>query len=215
MRPFRAFLRQHSTIISLAAIALGVLIFVGRWFIAAPTAASETATDAAVFSDTFSTVDAVPTAAPAPTEAPPIVVYISGAVRSPDVYQLPAAARVKDLVLAAGGLAADADAEHINLAEHIRDGQHIHVPRQGEALPAGANSSAVDASSNTDGIIDLNAASAADLDELDGIGQVLAQRIIEYRTTHGPFKSVDDLSNVKGISATLLSKIAPQLRIGA
>lgn len=215
MRPFGAFLRQYSTIIALAAIVLGVLIFVGRWYIAASTTAPEAATDAAVFNDSFAAVDAEPTAAPAPTEAPPIVVYVSGAVQSPDVYQLPAAARVKDLVLAAGGLAADADAEHINLAEHISDGQHVHVPRQGESLSASTNSSAGDTSSNADGTIDLNAASAADLDELDGIGQVLAQRIIEYRTAHGPFKSVDDLSNVKGISATLLGKIAPRLHIGA
>ncbi|HNP73288.1 MAG TPA: helix-hairpin-helix domain-containing protein, partial [Kouleothrix sp.] len=62
--------------------------------------------------------------------------------------------------------------------------------------------------------IDINSASAAELDGIAGIGQALAQRIIEYRAAHGPFKSVDELNNVKGIGATLLGKIAPSLTAG-
>ena len=131
-------------------------------------------------------------------------------VRAPEVYQLPAAARMKDLVLAAGGLAPDADLDRINLAEPLKDGAHVHIPRQGESAP---DSSAGDAPAQNE-LIDLNTATAADLDGLPGIGQALAQRIVDYRSANGPFKSVDDLQSVKGIGAALLAKIAPLITAG-
>lgn len=156
---------------------------------------------------------AQPTAEATPDE--PAIVYVSGAVRAPDVYQLPKAARVKDVVLAAGGLSADADAERVNLAEHIADGQHIHIPRAGEAAAA-SEAPAPDRTGPTgDQPIDINVASAADFDSLPGIGQALAQRIIEYRTSNGAFKSPEDLQNVKGIGPALFEKIAPLITAGS
>ncbi|HRC76482.1 MAG TPA: helix-hairpin-helix domain-containing protein, partial [Kouleothrix sp.] len=74
--------------------------------------------------------------------------------------------------------------------------------------------SAAGAAAQAGAPIDINSASAAELDGIAGIGQALAQRIIEYRAAHGPFKSVDELNNVKGIGATLLGKIAPSLTAG-
>jgi competence protein ComEA len=141
-----------------------------------------------------------------------VIVYVSGAVGRPDVYELPSDARIKDLVLVAGGLTADADPARINLAERLKDSEHIHVPRQGEAPDAGAV--AADASVAQGGSLDLNTASASDLDNLPGIGQSFAERIIEYRTANGPFAAVEDLQKVKGIGAALFAKIAPLVSVG-
>ncbi len=142
-----------------------------------------------------------------------VIVYISGAVGVPDVYELPLDARIKDLVLAAGGLTADADPERINLAERLKDSEHVHVPRQGESPDDGAVV-ADTAGVAQGGSLDLNTASASDLDSLPGIGQSFADRIIEYRTTNGPFTSVADLQKVKGIGAALFAKIAPLVSVG-
>ena len=155
--------------------------------------------------------------APSSTDTPSlpstVIVYVSGAVSAPDVYELPFDARIKDLVLAAGGLTADADPERINLAERLKDSEHIHVPRQGET-PDDAAGVADTAGAAQSGSLDLNTASASDLDSLPGIGQSFADRIIEYRTTNGPFTSVEDLQKVKGIGAALFAKIAPLVSVG-
>jgi competence protein ComEA len=162
-------------------------------------------------------VDANLPSTPLSTDTPSlpstVIVYISGAVSAPDVYELPIDARIKDLVLAAGGLTADADPERINLAERLKDSEHIHVPRQGESPGDGAV--VADTTSVAQGgSLDLNTASASDLDSLPGIGQSFADRIIEYRTTNGPFTSVEDLQKVKGIGAALFAKIAPLVSVG-
>lgn len=155
---------------------------------------------------------------PAPAEPSasadaPIVVYVSGAVLAPDVYQLPPGARLKDLVVAAGGLSPDAAPELINLAGRLSDGQHVHVPRQGET-PATAEPAVAAGASESSDLIDINSASAAELDELDGIGQAIAERIIEYRSANGPFKAPEDLRNVKGIGPALFDKLADQITVG-
>jgi competence protein ComEA len=143
---------------------------------------------------------------PEPTFA---IVYISGAVERPDVYRLPGDARVKDVVLAAGGLSADAASEQINLAAPISDAQHIHIPRTGEqsASPVGTTDPAIAAPSSS-GLLNLNSASQADLEDLPGIGATLAERIIAYREENGPFMSVEDLRKVSGIGEKLFERIA-------
>jgi competence protein ComEA len=169
-------------------------------------------------------VPASPTPLPSASPTPaPVVVYISGAVARPDVYELPPDARVKDVVLAAGGLTAEADSERINLAAHIHDAQHIHVPRQNETLPpddervpqgeppdaAGAAGAA-----SGDDMINLNTASVSDLAALRGIGEVTAQRIVDYRTVNGPFATIDELQNVRGIGPTLLADLQGSIYVG-
>jgi competence protein ComEA len=143
-----------------------------------------------------------------------VIVYISGAVQQPDVYQVPAVARVKDVVLAAGGLAEDAAVDEINLADRVADGQHIHIRRQGETLPSQSSTSGDTAESSQDGPLNLNTASAADLDDLQGIGPSIAERIIEYRTTNGPFQAVEDLQKVKGVGPALFAKLMPLVTVG-
>lgn len=149
-----------------------------------------------------------------PTALPFVVAYVSGAVRAPDVYRLPGGARVKDLVLAAGGFADDADIERINLAAPITDGQHVRVPWIGDETTATETTPVERADgSNSGGLLNLNRATAAELDALPGIGSVLANRIVEWREREGPFQSVDDLGKVEGIGPALLAKLAPLVTV--
>ncbi len=149
-----------------------------------------------------------------PTKVAFIVAYVSGAVRAPDVYQLPVGARVKDLVVAAGGLSDDADIERINLAAPIADGQHVRVPWIGDAtIVAEAPPDERDAGAGSGKLLDLNRATVAELDALPGIGAVLANRIVEWREREGPFQSVDDLGKVDGIGPALLAKLAPLVTV--
>lgn len=143
----------------------------------------------------------------APAAEEDLVVYISGAVAAPDVYRLPAGARVKDAVAAAGGLRPEAAAEGVNLAEPLSDAQHVHIP-------AAAAGPAPAAAPGGDGLLDLNGASAADLEELPGVGKVLAERIIARREEQGPYASVDELRDVTGVGAKLFEQIAPLVRAG-
>ena len=206
-----AVMRRKALVAACGCVAAGVLILAGSWIVPAAATAPPAGQEQlpAEGGDAGGAEPPIEAAEPAGPAAS-VVVYISGAVRAPEVYQLPAAARMKDLVLAAGGLAPDADLDQINLAEPLKDGAHVHVPRQGESAP---DSSAGDAPAQNE-LIDLNTATAADLDGLPGIGQALAQRIVDYRSANGPFKSVDDLQSVKGIGAALLAKIAPLITVG-
>ncbi|EFO82068.1 Helix-hairpin-helix DNA-binding class 1 [Oscillochloris trichoides DG-6] len=146
-----------------------------------------------------------------PTTSPDVIVYISGAVAAPDVYRLPATARVLDLVVAAGGLLPTAASEQINLAAPLSDAQHVHIPRQGD--PAAAPAPADVAASSSGGALNLNRASAVDLEELPGIGQALAARIVAYREQQGPFSSVEDLQQVSGIGEALMNQIRPLVTV--
>lgn len=133
-------------------------------------------------------------AAPSPTTS--ATVHVAGAVARPGVYSLMTGARVADAIAAAGGTTADADANAINLARPVTDGERIWVPRRGETPPPVAGGTS-DAASG--GKVNINTASASELDALPGIGPALAARIIDYRTKRGPFRSVRDLLNVEGI----------------
>lgn len=159
---------------------------------------------------------AQPTPTPVPTIVPTVIVYISGAVHMPDTYQLPATARVKDLVVAAGGLTKEADPDHINLAAHIVDADQVYVPRQGEITDVCSTESTLkkqpeNASNNT--LINLNTASATELETINGVGKTTAQRIIEHRTSNGPFESVENLQDVDGIGPSKFKQIEPFVTI--
>lgn len=146
-----------------------------------------------------------------------VVVYISGAVVRPDVYTLPHDARVKDVVMAAGGFTIDANSERINLAAYIRDAEHIHVPYSGEDLAATTSSEVTTENQPepvADALININSASAVELEELPGIGPALSQRIVDYRTANGPFASVEDLKSVKGIGPAAFEHIRDLVTVG-
>ena len=154
---------------------------------------------------------------PRPTEEPAtptpatINVYVTGAVKAPEVYALPLNSIVKDAIAAAGGATAEADLEHINLALHLSDQMQIYVPRKGEAAPPPNGGSAPEAPT---GKININTATVEELDKLPGIGPSIAKAIIDYRTANGPFKTIEDINNVKGIGDALFAKIKDSITVG-
>lgn len=221
MQRIPAWLRSPSMVIAFAVILCGIVILVHTFAprFTTPAYSSEAAAELdeepAQDSEPLSVPTAAPTPAPTAATEASIVVAISGAVRAPEAYRLPAEARIKDLVLAAGGLTTDADADRINLAKRLKDEEHIHILRQGE-LPVAANDSSAAAAPDApaEQLININTASAAEFEGLPGIGKVLAKRIADYRAVNGPFKTIEDLRQVKGISAALLNNITPSITAG-
>lgn len=150
-------------------------------------------------------------------------VHVAGAVKKPGMYKISSSMRVGNAIDMAGGATAQADLNQINLAEKVNDGSQIRVPQQGEtaqALPLSAASAGVPASSasahptsSAGGVINLNTATAEELESLPRVGPKLAQKIIEYREAHGSFTSVEQLNDVPGIGDTMLANIAPQATV--
>lgn len=157
-----------------------------------------------------------------------LVVHAAGAVGRPGVYDLPEGARVADLVEAAGGLAADADVDRLNLAEPVADGGRVYVPRRGEEPPpvaagTGASPGAGGAGGAAGGVagaggsgvpLDLNRATEAELEELPGIGPATAAAIVAHRQASGPFGSVEALLDVRGIGPAKLEQLRPHVVVG-
>ncbi|MDQ4075178.1 MAG: helix-hairpin-helix domain-containing protein [Chloroflexota bacterium] len=160
---------------------------------------------------------ATPTATIAPTVTPgPIVVFVSGAVAEPGVYTLPPDSRVIDALEAAGGPTEEAAIELLNQATQLSDGVQVHMPERGDRtplLPPGANVFEEAAADNLDDepLVRLNSATGEELEALPGIGPALAARIIEYRTANGPFTSIEQLTEVKGIGDKLLERMREYL----
>ncbi len=138
-----------------------------------------------------------------------------GAVRRPAVVRLVAGSRVVDAIDAAGGAAADADLSRLNLAAVLSDGARVAVPRVGAPAPAvdpgavsGASSGATGSTGATPAApVDLNTATAEQLDALPGVGPATAAAIISDRETHGPFRTVNDLGRVRGIGDAKLEQL--------
>ena len=131
----------------------------------------------------------------APAGAQPLlVVHVVGAVRRAGLFRLRDGSRVADALARAGGPTRHADLAAVNLAAPLVDGEQVVVPRRG---PGG--SAAVTAAPGAGAKVSLGSATVEQLDELPGVGPVTAQKIVDWRTTHGPFRSVDDLDDVPGI----------------
>jgi competence protein ComEA len=165
------------------------------------------------------------TATPAPTATlAPIQVDVAGAVLAPGVYTLPTGARAGDAITAAGGLAANADAAMVNLARPLEDGEKLVAPTL--APPPAASAAAApptfeggvtrgrSLAGGGSGLIDINAASAQELEALPAIGPVTAQAIVDYRLANGPFRSIEDIVDVKGIGQATLDKIRNLITAG-
>ena len=141
---------------------------------------------------------------PKDTESKKIVVYVTGAVNKPDVYELPEESRIKDAIEKAGGVTKEADLISINLAEKLSDGEEVVVPKKGESTSiAGSSTSSTNKSSK----ININTADAAELEKLPGIGEVKAEAIIQYRKSYGRFKTIHDITRVSGIGEKTFEKI--------
>lgn len=131
-----------------------------------------------------------------------LAVDIRGAVSTPGVVYMEPGDRLIDVVNEAGGLSPDADATLINMSARVTDGQVIVLPTQATA-----------SGEPSDERIDINSATADELTQLPGIGDVLAARIVAYREANGPYQSVDDLAEVEGISANKVDELRPYVQV--
>lgn len=147
--------------------------------------------------------------------------HVVGIVRHPGMVRLQPGARVADAVGAAGGAARGADLAAINLARPVVDGEQIRVPRPGEQPTPAPSTGPPGAAAGSPGLgggggggqVSINSADLATLDTLPGVGQVLAQRIVDWRTEHGRFTSVDELGEVSGIGEKLLAQLRPKVSL--
>ena len=142
--------------------------------------------------------------------APALIIDVTGEVVSPGVYELPAGSRVIDAIKAAGGARPKAALSDLNLARVIKDGEQIYVDpiyKAGAPIRAGSKAAA------PRGPININRASTSELDSLDGIGPVIAKRIIAYRTINGPFIAVEDLLKVSGIGDAKFAQFKEKIRV--
>lgn len=143
-----------------------------------------------------------------------ITVHVVGAVADPGVYTLPEGARANDAVASAGGLAEDADAASCNLARTVSDGEQIVIARVGEQPTAqSAASTSSSASTASSGLVNINTATATELETLSGIGPSTAQKIIDDRTQNGPFTSKEDLKRVSGIGDKKYASLEPYITV--
>jgi competence protein ComEA len=139
-------------------------------------------------------------ASASPSPEVPILVDVAGWVRDPGVYEFTEGARVVDAIDAAGGARPGAVLQALNLAALLVDGSQILVPREGDAAVAPP----VAGGAVAGGLINVNTASTTELEELPGVGEVIAQAIVDHRTENGPFTSVDQLLDVSGIGDATL-----------
>jgi competence protein ComEA len=163
---------------------------------------------------TVSTPPPTATATPTPTLAP-IRVHVAGAVRLPAVYELSPGSIVRDAVEAAGGPSSDADLDHINLALELCDQQQVYVPCQGETdAPPPVAGATQGGGGQASTLVNVNAATAAEMETLPRIGPAMAQRIIAYREANGPFASIEDIQNVPGIGPATFEGLRDLISVG-
>lgn len=152
-----------------------------------------------------------------PAAARSATVDVVGAVNRPGVYRFHDGQRVEDAIQRAGGARPHADLEAINLAAKLADAEQIVVPRKASqaTMAAAAAGPAASAASGAppQAPIHLNSATAEQLDTLDGVGPVTAQKIVEYRAQHGGFSSVDDLGQISGIGPKRLQSLRTQVQL--
>lgn len=175
------------------------------------------------------TVPSLPTVVPAPPEpaATPdrpgatggrggdeqVVVDMAGAVARPGLVRLRRGDRVADAVAAAGGATTDADPAGLNQARLVADGEQVRVPRVGEPAPPAPAPGGPAAVSAPAGPVDLNRATATELDVLPGVGPATAAAIVTWRDQNGRFRQVEDLLEVPGIGPTRLERLRPLVRV--
>ena len=202
-----------------AVLAVAVLVAVGLSFLSAASPAPKLTLPRA--EPGSAPVDGAPAPGATVASTPPVTVtvHVAGQVANPGVYALPAGGRVADAVIAAGGTATEADVEQLNLAARLSDGERIYVPKKGEAAPPVAVAPAPAAGGGSKpggapaGPVDLNTATAEQLEALPGVGPATSKAILAYRASHGRFRSVTELLEVPGIGPTKLEALRPLVKV--
>lgn len=183
----------RSQLLVYAAIAVAVLIIGARWIRSSPGGPTGRA-DLSFAADSAHEAEGTRDA----------VVHVAGSVERPGVYRLPAGSRVMDAVRRAGGFVRGANQDAINLAARLSDGQQVVVPGPGTAAPASA--------AGQTGPISLGSATVEQLNKIDGIGPVTAQKIIEFRDQHGGLSSINQLDEVDGIGPSTMASLRAALQ---
>ena len=155
------------------------------------------------------TAEAIAPTVPTIVTPPMLVIDVQGEVKTPGVYELPINSRVNDAIKSAGGANKSADLSYLNQARILKDGEQIYVEKKVYAS-VGTNRKS---STPFNSILNINRATAKELDKLPGIGPVIAGRIIEFRKVNGAFQSIDDLRKVQGIGASTLEKFKSKIRV--
>jgi competence protein ComEA len=145
---------------------------------------------------------------PSPSPATEVVVAVAGAVRRPGLVRLPPGSRVADAVEAAGGVRPGTDLGALNLARRLVDGELVTV---GAVGPGAGGPPGIAGARGP--LVDLNTATVSELDSLPGVGPVLAQRIVDHRTQHGPFVTVDQLREVDGIGDSRFNELRGRVTV--
>lgn len=157
------------------------------------------------------------------TAGGPVTVHVAGAVVRPGVVTVADGGRVVDAVQAAGGMAAGADPDRVNLAARLVDGERVVVPFVGQPVPAPVTAEVPAVTGRSDaggpgaasgGLVDLNRATAEELDALPGVGPSTATAIIAHRESQGPFRTLEDLLDVRGIGDARLENLRPLVTVG-
>lgn len=194
-----------------AAVGTAALCAAGAWFVLKPTPVP---------------VEFVAPRATVPTSASVVTtqvkVHVTGAVRTPGVYEVPSQSRIVDVLALAGGATSGADLERINLAQTVVDAEQIHIPRRTPAAPRvtvaprlrpRARPSSTVTTTGSPSTVNINTATPAQLESLTGVGPSLAKAIVTHRTQKGPFTKVDDLLNVPGIGPSKLAAMRNEVTV--
>lgn len=191
----------------LVATALAVIAVVvgGTWLLKASPSRPEDALPFATHAPTTTTI--TPATIPSTTIASSIIVYVAGSVVAPGIYQLAVSARVNDAVIAAGGAGTNADLDVVNLAAAVHDGERVYVPAVGEAIPPVIEAAPAGGGSSPAEPVNINSATADQLDVLPGVGPATAAAIVTHRLQHGPFQTVEQLGDVRGIGPAKLDAL--------
>ncbi|MDI9218984.1 MULTISPECIES: helix-hairpin-helix domain-containing protein [Clostridium] len=144
-----------------------------------------------------------------------IVVEIKGEVVNPDVYEISEGSIIRDLITKAGGLTDEANIEKINRADKLRDNQLIVIPNKNNLSNANVNDNTNinNGSTSENGVININTATLEELQKINGVGEVKAKSIIEYREKNGGFKSIDEMKNIEGIGDKTFEKMKDKITI--
>ena len=200
---------------------LALVLAAWRWWPASP-ATGGGQRDGITQSFAASPSTSAPAAEPSSTQSPRVWVHVVGAVRRPGLYAVEGDRRVNDAIEAAGGVLGDAALSGVNLARKVSDGEQVRVPTEDEIARDGGGSAVAGGAGGGGGVapdagggvgagapapVDLNSATAAQLDTLPGVGPATALKIVADREANGPFQSVDDLGRVAGIGPKKLEQL--------
>jgi competence protein ComEA len=193
----------------LAASAIAVIAVVagGAWLLRSSPTRPEDTLPLATRSTVTTTVNAIAEVSTVAPKSTAMVVHVAGAVASPGVYTVAPSARVTDAVSAAGGVVAEADPNAINLAAPLHDGERVYVPKVGETVAVAQIDGTGGGPDVPAGPVNVNSATAEQLDVLPGVGPATAAAIVAHRRQHGPFSSVDQLGDVRGIGPAKLEAL--------